>query len=235
MKVEILYPEICNLYGDLANISYLKKCNNSIEVINTSLNEVPHFTYENIDLVYMATTTEKGQEIVIEKLLNYKDVIVKQIENDKCFLFTGNAFEILGKKIIDEKNDIDIDGLGIFNIISKREMKNRYNGLYLGKYEEMEIVGFKSQFSFSFGDVPYWITTTKGCGLNEQITNEGIKYHNFYGTNLLGPLLVINPDLCKYFLRKFGLNDKLSFEDEAYQNYNHRLKEYKEPHRGFTY
>ena len=26
MKVEILFPEVCNLYGDLQNIYYLKRC-----------------------------------------------------------------------------------------------------------------------------------------------------------------------------------------------------------------
>ena len=27
MKIEVLFPEVCNLYGDLANIRYLKKSN----------------------------------------------------------------------------------------------------------------------------------------------------------------------------------------------------------------
>lgn len=26
MKIEILFPEFCNLYGDISNIKYLKKC-----------------------------------------------------------------------------------------------------------------------------------------------------------------------------------------------------------------
>ena len=26
MKAEILFPEVCNLYGDLQNIYYLKRC-----------------------------------------------------------------------------------------------------------------------------------------------------------------------------------------------------------------
>ena len=26
MKAEILFPEVCNLYGDLQNITYLKRC-----------------------------------------------------------------------------------------------------------------------------------------------------------------------------------------------------------------
>ena len=26
MRVEILFPEVCNLYGDLQNVYYLKRC-----------------------------------------------------------------------------------------------------------------------------------------------------------------------------------------------------------------
>ncbi len=26
MKIEMLYPEVCNLFGDVSNIKYLKKC-----------------------------------------------------------------------------------------------------------------------------------------------------------------------------------------------------------------
>ena len=26
MKVEILFPEVCNLYGDLQNVYYLRRC-----------------------------------------------------------------------------------------------------------------------------------------------------------------------------------------------------------------
>ena len=59
-KIEILYPEICNLYGDLYNIEYLTR-SNLIEVIRTSLKERPAFVDQDIDLVYMGTTTERAR------------------------------------------------------------------------------------------------------------------------------------------------------------------------------
>ena len=31
MKIEVLYPEICNLYGDLGNIRYLQKSRPELE------------------------------------------------------------------------------------------------------------------------------------------------------------------------------------------------------------
>ena len=53
MKIEVLYPEIANLYGDLENIDYLKKSYPEIEISKTHLNDEPLFVSEKPDLVYM--------------------------------------------------------------------------------------------------------------------------------------------------------------------------------------
>ena len=51
MRAEILFPEVCNLYGDLANIRYLKACCPELEVIETDLKSRPRFLDEEIALV----------------------------------------------------------------------------------------------------------------------------------------------------------------------------------------
>jgi CobQ-like glutamine amidotransferase family enzyme len=43
MKIEVLYPEICTLYGDKGNTMYLAKCLPNAEFISTGLNEKPLF------------------------------------------------------------------------------------------------------------------------------------------------------------------------------------------------
>ena len=35
MKVEILFPEVCNLYGDLQNVYYLRRCCPELEIVET--------------------------------------------------------------------------------------------------------------------------------------------------------------------------------------------------------
>ena len=35
MKIEILFPEFCNLFGDMSNMRYLKKCLPCAEFIET--------------------------------------------------------------------------------------------------------------------------------------------------------------------------------------------------------
>ena len=61
MKIEVLYPEIANLYGDLENVIYLQKSNPEIEVVETHLTDVPLFVSEKPALVYMGTMTERAQ------------------------------------------------------------------------------------------------------------------------------------------------------------------------------
>ena len=64
MKVEILFPEVGNLCGDLMNIRYLHQCCPELEVLETDLKSRPAFLEGGVDLVYMGSATEKGLELV---------------------------------------------------------------------------------------------------------------------------------------------------------------------------
>ena len=99
MKIEVLFPEFCNLYGDMSNIEYLHKCIPEAEIIYTSIDEEPAFLTQNVNLIYLGPLTERKQEIVINKLKPYKEKIEELINNKTPFLFTGNAVEVLGKYI----------------------------------------------------------------------------------------------------------------------------------------
>ena len=48
MKIEVLFPEFCNLYGDISNIDYLKKCVPEAEVIYTAIDNEPAFLTQNV-------------------------------------------------------------------------------------------------------------------------------------------------------------------------------------------
>lgn len=134
VKIEMLYPEICNLFGDYANVKYLASCIEDAKVINTHLTDKPSFLNEDVDFIYMGSMTEKSQELVIERLKPYTEKIKEMIEKNKVMLFTGNAVEILGNYI--EKDDgSKIEALGILNFYAKRQMMNRVNSLILGDFE----------------------------------------------------------------------------------------------------
>ena len=235
IKIEVLFSEVCNLYGDLFNIKYLQKSIKEVECIYTSLTDEPKFVTEDVDLIYMAPMTEKTQEIVIQKLKPYKDRIKELIEKNKVFLLTGNAFEVFGK-YIENEDGTKIDGLDIIPIYAKRRMMNRFNSLFLGKIEDIKIVGFKAQFSMSYGDNSnnYVFESIKGSGINTESKYEGYRVNNFIGTYLLGPILVLNPYFTKYILKLMGQEESVAFEDVAIETYKKRLEEFEKLDREFN-
>lgn len=231
MKIEILYPEICNLYGDSANAMYLEKSLPKAKFYHTNINDVPKFIDENnkIDMVYMGCTTEDFQKLIIEKLTPYKEKIEKYIDNDKIFLATGNSFEVFGKYI--ESEDEKVDCLNIFDFYTKLDINHRHNSLFIGEFKNSKIVGFKSQFSHSFtGDENYdFIKVDRGVGLNKDLSYEGIRKNNFYGTYLLGPILPTNPFFTKYLFKLLGTDAEPKFMDAAMDAYEFRVKEISDP------
>lgn len=239
-KIEILYPEVANLFGDLFNIKFLEKSirenSEDVAVINTSLKETPRFIREDIDLVYMGPMPEYAQELVIDALNPYCDKIKELISSGKVFLLTGNAFEVFSEYI--EKDDGNrIGGLSIYQGHAVRRMMARYNSLYLGKFnEEMDIIGFKSQFSKMY-DVPQDIKvfhTIRECEPEDTAVDEGVRINNFFGTYLLGPFLIVCPNFTKYIMGLMGIeNPKLAFEDYALYCYDERMKDFLDPTKDF--
>ena len=95
MKIEVLFPEFCNLFGDAYNMVYLEKTLPEAEFIRTKFSDDVRFTEEKMNLVYMGPMTERMQEQVIRKLMPLKEKIQKAIDDGTVFLFTGNALETL--------------------------------------------------------------------------------------------------------------------------------------------
>lgn len=237
MIIEVLYPEICNLYGDLMNVSYLEKTMPESDLIRTTLKLQPAFVSQSVDFVYIGSMTESAQELAIEALEPYRERLLALIHEGTVFLATGNAIEIFGE-FIENEDESKIKGLGIFDIHAKRKMMKRYNSLFLGKFEDMEIVGFKSQFSHSYGDNSdmYLFETIRGDGLNPGVKCEGIRKNNFMATYVLGPLLILNPLFTRYLLNLLGVeNIELAFEEAAMESYVLRLQEFKNPKTGISY
>ena len=62
MKIEILFPEYANLFGDMGNILYLKACLPQAEFMETAMNDAPRFLSEPVDLIYMGPMSEAAPE-----------------------------------------------------------------------------------------------------------------------------------------------------------------------------
>ena len=228
MKIEILFPEFCNLFGDAYNMVYLQKTLPEAEFIRTAIGDDVRFTEEKIDLVYMGPMSERVQELIIKKFKPIREKIMKAVESGTVFLFTGNALEIFGDYIENEDGS-RVEALGIYRLWAKRDMMHRHNSAFEGTFEGETVMGFKTQFTMAYtpDDSLALFKKTRGVGLNQKADFEGIRFHNFFGTYLVAPILVANPPFTKYLLKLMGAeNTELAFEAETVAAYEQRKKDF---------
>ena len=245
MKIEVMYPELCNLFGDAMNAEYLSRALPEAEFVRTSLKTRPAFADEDVALVYLGSMTESAQALASVALMEHRQRISELIDGGTVFLVTGNAMELFGNRIENEDGTY-LEMLGLFDLYSKRQMMRRYSSIYLGEFEDkgvnMDIVGFKSQFAHNYdaaankSNVPPLFHTLRGAGRKPGQVEEGVRLNNFMATNLLGPLLPLNPPFTHYLLNLLGVSQrKLPYEDEAMAAYKARLQEFKNPKTGTEY
>lgn len=209
-----LYYDLMNLYGESGNIKALI---NSLKVqkIKVKLDELSiddEIDFNKYDLIYIGCGTEDNELIVLKHLLKYKDEIKEYIENNKFIIATGNSIELFGKNI--ENNN----ALDIFSYEAKY-LDKRIVGDYINKvsFIDDEIIGFQNRGS----KIIY--------NLNPLFDNEvGVNYKNFYGTYLLGPIFVRNPEFNKYIINKLIKEKNPKFK---FKKYNYKLD--KEAHDSY--
>lgn len=127
MKIEILFKEYCNLYGDIGNINYLEKLVNHLnqedekeskeenkenkkakhEIIFTGIKDEIQFVKQQIDFVYIGSLSETKIDKVVNKLSEVKDKIKAKLDEGQIFLATGNAIDLFGQYILLDKRYID--------------------------------------------------------------------------------------------------------------------------------
>jgi CobQ-like glutamine amidotransferase family enzyme len=235
LTIEVLFPEIANLHGDNANITYLAQCRPDARVIRTGLTDTPAFVSGPVDLVYLGPLTELGQLKAIERLRPHRDQIVSLIEAGTAFLFTHNALEVLGARIRNDDMNYDVAGLGVFELESTLRMFGRYNGKVMGTVPEVgaerPVLGYKSQFSMVTAPqpLPGFLTADRGIGRNTATAVEGVRVGNFIGTSLLGPLLVVNPHFTRSLLAQLDPDSEptLAHEQLALAAYEARLSDFR--------
>lgn len=236
MVVEVLFQEVCGLYGDSQNATYLQATLPDAEFVFTRLCDTPYFAENTPDLIYIGCMSEATQRRVIERLIPYKDRILELIDAGTPILATGNAGEVFAKEIDYVTEKIQVSGLGIFDLTVKTDLFKRFNGMVLGEFEGMEIVGFRSQFSFLYGDNSgnYFAKCLRGEGINRDSKLEGMRKNNLICTQIIGPILPLNPLFCEYFIGLAGVQATAAYRETAMDAYNQRLKEFHDPKVSFT-
>ncbi len=229
MIIEVLYPEYNNLYGDRGNCEYLQKklslAGYEVEIKETSLFDEPEFVNGQVDFLLIGPCQEKHQLNEIEQLKKYAEAIKQRIDNGGIILATGNAFELFGAFIENDKGE-KTECLGFYPYYAKQFSKLRYNDCSVGEFDGMQVVGFKNLLSHSYGENPYpFLSMKKGCGMNPDSKIEGVHHNNLFATYHTGPILPLNPQFTDYLINIVD-NDyvpvSLEYEKQAYDS---RIKE----------
>ena len=223
VKILHLYNDLMNLYGEYGNVVVLKKHlqDQGLEamIINKSVNE--SVSFENYDFIYCGSGTEKNQLVALKDLLTKKEAFIKAIDKDIVCLFTGNACEMLGKRIGEH------EALGLVDY--ECDITDvRYTGdVVLNNKEIGEIVGFINKCTHTTKNSDDYLFTYEFVDPNlKEGSTEGFYYRNVFATHVIGPLLVKNPNFMKKIVTLLGKRENSDFvykditypfEEDSYQ------------------
>ena len=101
----------------------------------------------------------------------------------------------------------------------------------LGKSGDIDIVGFRSQFSFMYGDNSdcCFLKMERGDGINKESKYEGMRKNNLICTTCLGPILPLNPLFTEYIISLAGGKAEAACKEMAMDAYNKRVSEFRDP------
>lgn len=217
VKLLHLYYDIMNLYGDYGNVVILKKYleDQGASVVLDKKTIGDEINVKEYDFIFIGSGTERSLDRVLLDLSKYKDDIKEYIDEKRILLATGNSFEMFGKSI-DSK-----EALGIFDFEVKRD-KDRTTSdvIYKSQYLKKEVVGFINKGTKMYHNMNPFFEVEFGIGENENNDYEGVKYKNFYGTHLSGPVLARNPDFAMTIVAEIMKDVKTNFKLKKvnYQN-----------------
>lgn len=231
MKLLHLYYDLMNLYGEYGNVVVLNKHLNDQGIKTTvdkkSIND--EINFKDYDFIYCGSGTEKNQEVARVDLLKRKESFMEAVDNGSIILFTGNAMELLGE-YIDDKEALKLV------TFETRLTNDRYTGDVIVSNKDIgEVVGFINKCSLITrnDNNKFFKYVFKDSNLKDN-DYEGYNVGNMYGTHIIGPVLVKNPNFMKVIVTKLGLRDnpnfiykdiEYKFEEDSYNVTLNALKE----------
>ena len=220
MKITIghLFYDLLNLYGENGNVLALEKALISqgleVEIKYLSINNEP-WNLDELDVAYIGAGTEQNQLLALNTLIKHKDEINQMILNNKLFICTGNSIELFGEHIKCENENIET--LGLFDYTTERT-KKRIVSECVFHYDEIDykVLGFENHQGNITGITEPLFTVEKGFSSDLTSQVEGVRKNNFYGTYLIGPILVRNPKLLEKICKDLILYKDSNFELKSF-------------------
>ena len=219
IKILHLYYDLLNLYGENANVRALNKRLEEQDIKVTidfkSINE--NIILNDYDFIYLGSGSDENLDIVKEDFEKYIKDFRKYIDDKKFILATGNSLDLFSEVLDFSSKKID------FRIVG--EQVYRFNNI-----KEL-IIGFQNRDSVIYNvNEDNLFDVNVGTGYEPNITKEGIIKNNFYGTYLLGPILIRNPYFLDYIVKLLLENKDIEYKkqdkDIAYKAYDEFIKNF---------
>lgn len=239
IKVLHLYYDLMNLSGDSGNLTAiiegLKKQNVKYTVDYLSINN--KIKFNKYDIVYIGHGSAPNQEIVRKDILKYKKDINEYIKSGAYLIATGNSYELFGHSINDKKalgifnfNTTEVDYKLPYNIALSHDNRLVSEVLYKIKGFEHPIIGFINHGNENNNKENILFDCIQGFGSNSKAKTEGIHKYHFYGTYVLGPLLIRNPYLLDKMIKDILDTNAIPYTDitntTQYKAYNEYLNNF---------
>ena len=200
-----LYPDCMSLYGEYANVMVLRRhleaMGVSVTVEAALFEDAPDF--EHADFIYMGAGSERTQKAALTALLPHKEALKAAVERGAVVLFTGNAMEILGRDITDGTGK-RWTGLGLTDFTTvETSQRTPEDVVAHTALWDSAVVGFMNKCSMTEDvSTPLFDRLSLGFGNEEAKGAEGYVSGNVFATHITGPLLVKNPDLTDFLIRR---------------------------------
>lgn len=221
MKILHWYYDIMNLYGEYGNVKILEKyLKTQFEEVTVDYKTVgENVNISEYDCIYIGSGTEKNQLVVLEDMRKYIIDLERTIDDNKVILATGNSWELFGNEINFSDNS-KVEGLQIFKYDTYiKEERIIRDIIYTTELIDKEIVGSINKMA-SINNIETPLFKLKyGIGNNENEDSEGFIYKNFYGTHVLGPILMKNPFFLEYIIRKVCENIKVDYKNIEFNEF----------------
>lgn len=221
IKVLHLYYDLLNLYGEQGNILALKRAfkNQNVEIEVDYLSVQDKIDFKKYDLVYLGSGSTENLLIALEDIKRHKKELKKYIESKKVLLATGNSYLLFGQKIN------NMDALGIFDYYAASSEKMAHESL-MELYQEKDVIGFQNREFIVNNKKNHLFKVKEGLCDNLKSEYEGYHEYNFYGTFVIGPLLIRNPHFTNILVKEIMEKNNLiyhEYEDkilvDAYNQY----------------
>ena len=203
IKILHLYYDLLNIYGENANVRALVKAleeqNVKVQVDFKSLDD--KMDINSYDFIYVGSGSNESIDLAKEDIKKYAKDLKKYIKDNKYLLATGNSLELFDN-ILDYKTKRTD-----FRIVEEQ----------VYKFKDMDeiIIGFNNRSSvIKESKEKELFTVEVGTGYEPNKKKEGIRHNNFYGTYLLGPILVRNPYFLNYIIKNLLDSKKIKYVEK---------------------